>query len=377
MRTRISFFIVLFTACVGTSAAFAQKFNLLIGTYTSPGGSEGIYVYEFDAATGKLTYRSKAAGVNPSFVAIARDQKHVYAVSEADKVNGGIAAFDWDAGSGTLKFLNKQSAGGDGTCYVSVDATGKFVFAANYGSGSIAAIPVKADGSLGSEIQAIAYTGGGPDKSRQEKAHLHCVVLSPDNKYLFANDLGSDKTYIHQVDLSKPSSPLTPSNPAYLTVKPASGPRHITFHPNQKFAYLALEMEGAVNALSYKDGKLAVIQSESLLAGGFKGAVGAADIHVSPDGKFLYVSNRGDANDISIFSINDKNGRITFAGRQSTLGKTPRNFAIDPTGKYLLAANQNSNSVIVFKRNAKTGLLTDTGIKAEVSKPVCLVFGNR
>jgi 6-phosphogluconolactonase len=358
--------------------AHAQKtagksFDLLIGTYTKKDPASGIHVYDFNSETGEFSFKSKIGDViNPSYLAVSKDRKHVYSVSEAGE-GKGVFAYAFDPKSGDLKFLNSASSGGNGPCYISVDDKNKFVFVGNYGGGSLAAVPVNPDGSLGSDIQAIQHQGSGVNKNRQEKPHVHSTVLSPDNRFLFVPDLGTDKVNIYKVDLKKKSQPLTPGDPAFVSVKDGSGPRHFTFHPNGKFAYLILEMEAAIVAFDYKDGKLTSKQSITMLAPDFKGDVGAADIHVSPDGKFLYGSNRGEANEIVIYSI-DKNGKLTYAGRQSTMGKTPRNFVIDPTGNFLLVANQNTDDIFIFKRDQKTGLLTQTGKKITVNMPVCLKF---
>ena len=198
------------------------------------------------------------------------------------------------------------------------------------------------------------------------------TIIERDNRFLMVADLGADKVFQYAVDVSNPKA-LNPASPPFTSVKPGAGPRHLTFHPNGKFAYLILEMEAAVAAFDYKDGQLKEKQVISMVKPGFKGKLGAADIHVSPDGKFLYASNRGEANELAIYSI-AKDGKLTVVGYQSVLGETPRNFAIDPTGNFLLVGNQNRNNVVIFKRDIKTGLLTDTHKKIEVDKPVCLKF---
>lgn len=347
-------------------------FNLLIGTYTNSGKSKGIYVYNFNGKTGEFSHKSEIAGVeNPSYLAISRDRKYVYAVNEVNV--GGVSAFAFNSTSGALTFINRVSSGGGGPAYVAVDDEDKYVFAGNYGSGSLSAIPVKKDGSLGTDIQIIQQEGSSIDKSRQGRPHVHATLLSPDNRYLFTPNLGTDKVYIYRFDAANISQPLAPADPAFVSVKAGSGPRHITFHPNSKFVYLIHEMGAMITAFDYKDGKLTEKQTITMLSPDYKGRVGAADIHVSPDGKFLYGSNRDDANEIVIYSIN-KDGGLSYAGRQSTLGKTPRNFAIDPTGNFLLVANQNSDEIIIFKRDQKTGLLAPTGQKIKVGSPVCLKF---
>ncbi len=352
----------------------SKTYKLLIGTYTTSPASDGIYVYDFDSGTGAVNLKSKISGVdNPSYLAISHDGKYVYAVNEVK--DGGVSSFLFDNNSGELKFLNKVSSGGSGPCYVSVDDKNKYVLAGNYNSGSFAAIPLKDDGSIGSDPQFIQQEGSSINKGRQQGPHLHCTVLSPDNKYLLTSNLGTDKVGVYKFDVTKVSQPLTPADPPFISVKAGNGPRHLTFHPNSKFAYLISEMAASITVFDYKDGKLTEKQSITMLSSEFKGKVGAADIHISADGNFLYGSNRGEANEVVIYSI-DKKGMLTYAGRQSCQGKGPRNFIIDPSGNFLLVANQDSNDIVFFKRNQKTGMLTPTGDKIQISKPVCLKFIN-
>ena len=350
-----------------------ETYNLLIGTYTAPGKSQGIYVYSFNSATGEFSYKAETSGIkNPSFLSISNDGKQVYSVSEVGDGMGGISAFAFDPPSGKLSFINAADSGGNGPCFVSVDKKNKFVFSGNYGGGSLAAIPINEDGSLSPNIQAIQHKGSSINKGNQESPHVHAAVLSPDNRYLFVPDLGTDKINIYEVDDTK-LEPLKAAEPAFISVKPGSGPRHFTFHPNGRIAYLIQEINGEVTAFNYEDGKLHPLQSVQMVPADFEGKIDAADIHVSPDGKFLYGSLRGDLNELAIYAI-DVSGKLTFVGRQSTLGKTPRNFAIDPSGNFLLVGNQNSNSIIIFKRDQKTGLLRPSGKEISIYSPVCLKF---
>ena len=374
MKPTILFFLIFF--CITTFAmAQASKdknFYLVVGTYTNEQKTNGIHVYTFNSETGNFQEKSKVSDItNPSFLTISRDRKNVYAVSEGGE-GKGISAFSFDIASGKLAFLNSGSAGGNGPCYVTVDDKKRTVFAGNYGGGSLSATRLNEDGSLSQDIQVIQHDGSSVNKGRQDKPHVHAVVLSPDNRFLLVPDLGTDKVNIYRFDAGN-AKPLTPATPAFASVNPGGGPRHLTFHPDGKSAYLILEMEGAVAAFDYKGGKLEHKQTITMLAPDFKGRVGAADIHISPDGKFLYGSNRGEANEIVIYSI-DKNGKLTYAGRQSQGIDTPRNFSIDPTGNFLLVGNQNSNDIAIFKRDQETGLLTSTGKKIMVDKPVCLKF---
>ncbi|MDB5013599.1 MAG: lactonase family protein [Daejeonella sp.] len=348
-------------------------YNLIIGTYTQPGKSEGIYVYDFNDATGEVKYKSVAKGVeNPSFLAISKNRKFVYAVNElGGEKKGGVSAFAFDAPSGQLTFINKQNSEGDHPCYISVDKKSKNVIVGNYTGGNLSVLNILPKGGLSPAVQTIQHVGTSVNKERQEKAHMHCTILSPDEKYVFTSDLGTDEVTSYKYS---PWNVQTPLAQASVTkVLAGSGPRHLAFHPNGKWAYLVQELNASVNAYDCKNGKLMLKQTISMVADNFKGKVGAADIHVSPDGKFLYASNRGDANDIAIYSI-DKIGKLVFVGSQSTLGKTPRNFAIDPSGKFLLVANQETDDIYVFKRDLATGLLTQTENKINVGAPVFLNF---
>lgn len=374
MRTSFILFIMLsFISMVQAQDTKAKDYHLLIGSYTSKENSDGIHVYRFNSESGKISSTPLATeAVNASYLAISKDTKNVYAVSESSGDRASVNAFSFNPVSGALTFLNSVPSEGDHPCYIAVDDKKKFVFIGNYSGGNLLSIPIGADGSLRSDVQNIKHKGSSVNKDRQDKPHVHSVVLSPDNRYLLVQDLGTDKINSYKVDVTKPQA-LAPAEPPFTSTKPGGGPRHLTFHPTGKYAYLILEMEAAVTAFDYKNGALKEIQTITMLRPDFKGNVGAADIHVSPDGKFLYASNRGDANEIVIYSI-DKNGKLTTVGHQSILGKTPRNFALDPTGNFLLSANQASNEVVIFKRDQKTGLLTPTGEKIAVEKPVCLKF---
>lgn len=352
----------------------AQIFTSFIGTYTGS-GSKGIYVYHFNASTGKAEWISNTDSVsNPSYLVISKNGKYVYAVNETNKDNPGrVSAYSFDKVSSKLKFINSEVTGGDDPCYVSVSKNNKWIAVSNYSGGSVAVFPVNNDGSLKPYSQFIQDTGSGVNKQRQEKAHVHAAVFSPDEKFLFTPDLGLDKVMIYKFNQSA-QQPLEPAAPSSISIDGGNGPRHFTFHPNKKFAYLIEELAGKVAVYQYNNGQLKFVQQVITHPKDFKGDIGSADIHISPDGKFLYASNRGDENTITIFSINESSGRLTLKGYQSTLGKTPRNFSIDPTGKYLLVANQDSDNIVIFKRNMQTGLLQYTGKQIKLPKPVCVQF---
>jgi 6-phosphogluconolactonase len=361
-----SFFTILLMASPLIGLSQNDEHYLLVGTYTSP-KSEGIYVYQFNSTTGNVSPVSKVGAGNPSYLAVSPDQSFVFAVNEDGNDKGSVGAYAFNKENGTLTLINKQPSGGDHPCYVSVDQTGKWVAVGNYTGGNLSMFPVMVNGSLGNP-QTTQHMGSSVVKSRQEKAHVHATVFSPDNQYLFVPDLGMDKVMVYAFNAG--SGKLDPQEPVSTT--PGAGPRHLAFHPNGKFAYLAEELTADVSAYTYNNGKLTFIQRISALPAGFNGSKSGADLHVSPDGRFLYVSNRGTSNSIAIFSIDKRSGKLALVGHQATLGETPRNFNFDPSGNFLLVANQDSDNIVIFKRNTKTGLLEDTGKRIEVGKPVCI-----
>ncbi|MEQ8810181.1 MAG: beta-propeller fold lactonase family protein [Imperialibacter sp.] len=345
----------------------ATSIFFFIGTYATEDGPNGIHTYHFDAEAATLRKVQPVTELdNASFLAVNNDHSNLYAVS-GSRVN----AYTLNPGTGKLSFLNSVPSAG--SCYVSAAPDGSTVFAGNYGGGNTEAVRTNADGSFDeASVQLLQHQGSSVNKERQEAPHVHATVLSPDGRYLMVPDLGTDRVY--QYELSTTSGEiLKPASKPWLSVPKGAGPRHLEFHPNGQYAYLVLELQGAVMALDYREGMLKEKQIISMVDKGFKGRLSGADIHVSPDGKFLYASNRGDANEIAIYSI-DKNGKLNRVGRQPVMGKTPRNFAIDPTGRFLLVANQDTNEVIVFQRDETTGLLTSTGQSIAVDKPVCLKF---
>jgi 6-phosphogluconolactonase len=366
-----------------SAAATPQKANgsylAYVGTYTTKQSSKGIYAYRFDVATGQLTSIGLAAeSTDPSFVAVHPSGKYLYAVDEVGDFNGAksgsVSAFAIDGKSGALKLLNQVSTHGAGPCHVSLDKTGTFVLVANYDGGSAATFRVHDDGSLGLAAGFVEHSGSSVNKERQEAPHAHWIGASPDNRFALVADLGLDDVMIYRFDDYKGS--LTPNNPPYVQVKPGAGPRHFVFHPNGKFAYVLTEMDATVTAFSYqqKTGSLTAMQTIATLPKDYAGLKEAAELVVHPSGKFLYASNRGEADSITVFAIDAAKGTLKLAGQFPTKGKTPRNFAIDPTGSFLLAANQESGNIVVFRIDAGTGGLTPTGEVIEVPAPVCIVF---
>jgi 6-phosphogluconolactonase len=346
-----------------------NKFNLIVGTYTNSCDSKGIYVYEFDSNTGAFIFKNATENViNPSYLTLSSDNKFIYSVNE-NGLKSAVSSFGFNPSTGQLDLINTQNSIGADPCYIINDE--KNVITANYSGGNISVFGKNSDGSITEAKQVVQHFGKGIDPKRQGSPHVHMVYFSPDTKYVLANDLGTDTVYSYQYNPNSANEILRLKNS--FTVKPGSGPRHLTFSKDGKWVYLLQEMDGTLTVFSYSKGMLKKVSETSIVAKDFKGDIGSADIHISPDGKFLYASNRGTANDISIFKIL-KNGKLQSKGQTSTLGKGPRNFVIDPSGNFLLAAQQRSNEIVIFKRNKTKGSITDTGKRIALCSPVCLVF---
>jgi 6-phosphogluconolactonase len=352
------------------------KVRVYVGTYTS-GDSKGIYRLQLDLATGALTPEGEPTPtVNPSFLARHPSGRFLYAVNEtgesrADK-SGGVSAFAVDGASGALTLLNQQPSGGPAPCHLWVDTEGRHLLVANYWDGSVSVLPIGADGRLGPASARIQHQGKGANPERQEGPHAHSVTLDPANRFAFVADLGTDKLAVYRYDGAKGT--LTPHDPAAVSLAPGSGPRHFTFHPGGRHAYLINELLSTVTAFDYDAaaGKLTERQTVPTLPSGVAAASNTtAEVVVHPNGKLLYGSNRGH-DSLAIFAIDPATGKLTAAGHQPTLGKEPRNFAIDPTGTFLLAANQNSDSVVVFRIDPASGRLDPVGPPTRVPAPVCL-----
>ena len=347
---------------------------LLVGTYTSDEGSKGIYVYRFNTETGESEEVSVTEVANPSYLTLSPNEKFVYSVGENDEGDGAAYAFSFDKKTGRLVPINSQSTQSAGPCYITIDKKGKNVHTANYGGGSISSFQVKSDGGLSELVSLIRFKGSGPDTVRQKSPHVHCVRYSPDGKYLFATDLGTDKIYrMETMDAVFEGQPaISESTLIAFVTPPGTGPRHFDFHPGEEYVYLLGELSGEVIVYDYNDGYLKIKQT---IASDTVGARGSADIHVSPDGRFLYTSNRLKADGIAIFSINPDDGKLKKVGYQLT-ARHPRNFAITPNGKFLLVASRDDNKIQVFAINSETGLLTDTSQDILLNKPVCLKFAS-
>lgn len=362
---------------------------LIIGTYTRNNierkNSEGIYIYKFNSNTGRFKQMSVTKDIkDPSYLVFSPNGKFVYSVNETD--TGSVTAFSFEKKSGILTKINTRPSGGAHPCHINIDKTGKWVIVGNYTGGNLSVFPTNSDGSLGTAIETINHEGSGPNKNRQEKPHVHSVNLSPDNQELFVADLGIDKIMHYKLDTK--TGKISQQNPAFTKVSEGSGPRHFTIHPNGQFVYVIQELGSTITGFNYTKGQLNEFQTISTLANDYekKNKNFPADIHISPDGKFLYGSNRfvdaGNKNGvfaannftdtIVIYSIDQKTGKLTYIENEPVLGKVPRNFMITPNGRFLLVANQETDNVVIFKRNIKTGKLTHTKEQIDVPVPVCL-----
>jgi 6-phosphogluconolactonase len=366
--------LIIMTISTVTMAQKKQKepkvFDLVIGTYTggdSPTASKGIYVYRFYPYKAQNGYLSEIETKNASFIAISENEKYIYAVNENGNTNSTVTAFKFDRISGKMEQLNNQPTKGS-PAYIAVDKAQKNVFVANYGGGNLQVFPINKDGSLGASTQTIQDTGSGPIADRQSEPHVHSTVLSPDEKYLFSSDLGTDKINIFRYKASK-NPPLTPAEIPFVSTAPGSGPRHSDFAPNGKFMYNIHELKATITAYAYNDGQLKELQTVKMMPDNFRGVNGAADIHVSPDGLFLYATNRGSANEIVQFAIDQVTGKLTFVERYPT-GPEPRNFVIDPTGHYMLVGTKRVIHIYTVAKG--TGKLTLVGDPIRVESAVCL-----
>jgi 6-phosphogluconolactonase len=363
----------------GTPAQPAKNFLAYVGTYTTKTQSKGIYAFHFDATTGQVSEIGVAAETtDPSFVAVHPGGKYLYAVNEAAITDGGkhggVTAFAINKQSGKLTLLNQVSSLGVDPCYITFDRTAKFALVANYTSGSVAVFPLLEDGRIGKATAFVVDNGTpGPNKARQEGPHAHNIYVSKDNRFVFVADLGLDEVLAYKFDAG--NGTLMPNHPAYVKIKAGSGPRHIAFTEDEKFAYIVSELASTVTSLRFdaKKGRFKEFQSSSTLPPDFHGQNDAAEIAIHPSGKFLYVSNRGN-DSIAIFGIDPKKGTLTPLGGMPSGGKTPRHFAIDPSGNYLLAENEDSSNISVFRIDLGTGALSTSAETVKTPSPVCLVF---
>ena len=364
------------------SEATGESKFVYVGTFTGVddhgGGAEGIYVCRMDMTTGAVALVHTVPDVpNPSFVALHPELPVLYAVNAVPEIDGhdggGVGAFAIDPATGALTFLKRQSSCGAGPCHVSVEQTGRYLVTANYTGGSVAMLPLAADGSVEPATDWVQHVGSSVNPERQGEPHGHSFTVDPANKYALACDLGLDQVLVYGLDLE--NGKLPPADPPFATVAPGSGPRHLDFHPNGRFVYVINEIGNTVTVFAYDQerGALAELQTIPTLPPDFTATSHTADVHVHPSGKFVYGSNRGH-DSIVIYAVNDADGTLSLIGYQSTLGEVPRNFVIDPSGTFLLAANQDTDSIVTFRINSESGELEPTGHVVSVPTPVCLKF---
>jgi 6-phosphogluconolactonase len=357
---------------------FAGESLVYFGTYTGT-NSQGIYLSKFDSDTGRLSALELAAETkNPAFLAVSPGGHFLYASTDITNDQGGVtgaaSAFALEKKTGRLTLLNRKNSGGNAApCHLAVDATGRCLLVANYGSGSIAALPIHADGSLGDAATMIQHAGSSVNPARQAGPHAHFILPSPDNRFALNCDLGLDKIFVYRLDPA--AAELVSNDPPFAPVASGSGPRHLTFSSDGKFVYVINEMGGTISVFGYSATNAAMteVQTISALPRDFSGENTAAEIALHPSGKFLYASNRGH-DSIAIFDVDKNTGWLTLVGHQSTLGHAPRHFVVDPTGRWLLAENQMSGSVVVFAIDADDGKLKPTGQTLPIGSPVCAVF---
>lgn len=350
---------------------------LYIGTYTKsqPGEEhrlEGILVFEMDPATGQLEQRpAVVSGPNPSFLALHPNGKTLFATNET--LDSSASAFAIDAPDGAPVLINSEVTRGAHACYASVDPSGRWLLVSNYSSGSLVVFPIGEDGRLGPQTDLVQHKGHGPNTQRQETAHAHSIRFDPSGRFALAADLGIDRVLVYRLDEKK--GKLVPHNPPGVDAKPGAGPRHMAFDRSGRFLYVANELDSTVAACAWdaETGVIQPLETISTLPEEFSGENTVADIHLTPSGEYLYVSNRGH-DSLAGYRVDAQSGRLSLIGIFPCGGSWPRNFAIHPAGRYLLVANQYSNNLVVFQIEAN-GVLTPNGVECEVPAPVCVQFG--
>lgn len=363
-------------AVIAAPRTAAAADPLVLVTAFAPGERGGIHAYEFSTRDGTLKPLRRTAGAeNPFFLALSADRKYLYSIHAKQfggKENEQVAAYEVVGRTGELKLLNRQSTEGTAACYLDVDKKGKAVLVANYSSGSVAALPIKADGSLGEPASFIRHRGSSVNPQRQKEPHAHCIVVSPDNRYAFAADLGTDQIFCYKLDPA--TAKLTPNRPPFARSPAGAGPRHLTFHPNGKRVYAINELLNSVTVFNYDadSGTLSEKQTISTLPGEFKGTSHCADVKITPDGRFLYGTNRGH-DSIAAYQVGE-DGKLSLIAIRPSHGKGPQNLAITPDGAWLLCANMPGNSVGVFRIDPKSGRLMAAGAPVKHPSPSCIMF---
>ncbi|WP_114751526.1 lactonase family protein [Pleomorphovibrio marinus] len=348
-----------------------KSYQFLLGSYTDE-PSQGIYLVEFSPSSSAFNVLATASEPeNPSFLTVNENQDRVYNVEETGGPDGGkVSSFKLE--DGRFEKINTVSAKGNGPCYVAMDPKGNFVVAGNYSAGSFAVLPIGEDGKLEEAVHAVKHEGSSANPNRQKQPHVHSVLFHPSEDKMLIADLGTDEVVVYDFDGAK-EKPLNEKASFRLKVEPGAGPRHMVFNDDGDRLYLVHEITAEIGVYSYEDGKLSHLETHSLLREGFDGKVGAAEVRLSPDGKFLYVSNRGEANEIIAYKIQDE-GKLSHVQTISSGGEAPRNFNITPDGKYMLVGHQGSNTLLAFERNEETGELSPMDISLNINKPVYIKF---
>jgi len=371
--TSILIFIMFITACSSAD----QEYLVYVGTYTGM-GSEGIYAYRFHAASGGLKPIGLVAKTeNPSFLSIDPNGKFLYAVNELDSFkqesSGAISVYSINPESAALDLIQQIPSLGAAPCHVSLDKSAKYLLVANYNGGNAAVFPIAKDGKLGKQSAFIQDSGSSVNADRQTGPHAHFIQVTNDNKFLMIADLGIDQVMVKKFDAT--TGTLTSFDSTLVKVTPGSGPRHLAYAPSGKFVYVLNELSSTIAAFTFESetGRMQMIQTISTLPDNFSGSSITAEIAIDAKGKFIYASNRGD-DTIAIYSINNKDGKLTSLGRIATGGKTPRHFEIDPTGQWLIAANQDSDNLVVFQIDQSSGTLVQASEISGIASPVCIKF---
>lgn len=352
----------------------SEPLQIFVGTYTEAGKSEGIYVYDFNESSAKATLRSMVQTQNPSFVVRSPDGKFVYAVNELGDGRGSVSAFAFDTTSGELLALNTVPAMGDSPCHITIDQSARHIFISNYGGGNLSVYQLTDEGHIGELVQLINYSGQGPNPVRQNAPHIHSAFFNPTESHLFVQDLGTDSIHVYQYMPDSETNVLMPARSGSIATTAGGGPRHVSFSPDGNFVYLVQELTARVEVYAHENGKLNFVHDIAINEQGFAGNDGAAHVLVSPDGKHLYASNRGDANTIAIYAIQSTSGRLEKLANQPVGGSGPRNFNLTPDGQFLFVGNHQTDEIVVFARDKDNGLLTDTGGRIAVGAPVCIIF---
>jgi 6-phosphogluconolactonase len=373
MIRTLMLFLFLLLALTPAARPADERDPLVFVSSFAAGDKGGIQAYRLDLKAGTLKALARTTGVeNPFFLALSPNGRFLYSIH--GKTFGGkeheeVAAYEV-GDSGKLMLLNRQSALGSAACYLDVDPAGKAVLVANYLTGSVAALPVQKDGSLGKSSSFIQHEGSSIDPARQKGPHAHCIVVAPGGGFVYAADLGLDQVVSYRLDADK--AKLTPARQPFVRTPPGAGPRHLTFHPNGKHAYVINELSNSVTRFDH-DGESGILiekQTIATLPKDFAGKSYCADLKVTPNGRFLYGTNRGH-DSLAMYRVGE-DGRLTLIGIEPSLGKGPQNLAITPDGKFLLCANMPGNNVAVFRIDAEKGSLESVGKPVTITSPSCI-----